>query len=237
MQFNRLFGAKFMRTIAASLCVVIALSASADAGLILNTASLAAPSTLIDFSQFGSNPSYIFTAGPVQVGGLVGEDVVYTSTTSASVIGGQGSYGLGQNGAWNGGRNGYLGINSPLDTITLRFNSGPVSGVGGLLNYGPDDGSFIISALASNNSVLETYLVSSLAPISTPNGSNLGAFRGISRATADIYGFSITGAFGVLDDLRFTRALAGETPEPTSIALLGMGAIGFARIARRRKTS
>lgn len=129
------------KNLIALLAIVFATAGTqqAMASLITSVGDLSGP-TVIDFSQFGA---FQFTAGPVQIGGLVGEDVTWESTSSNSVIG-NGSYNLGGNGTWTAGRDGYTGTNSDTAEMTYRFNDGPVNGVGGFMNYtinfdGPSD--------------------------------------------------------------------------------------------------
>jgi hypothetical protein len=211
----------------------------ANAQLVTSESSLATPQKVIDFSQFNSL-TLTPTAGPVQIGTLVGEDVVYTSTSGLSIVGNT-SYGFGSNGSWNTARNGYAGLNIPSGTITFTFNGGDVSGVGGFINYSPGSGGTpTITALGDFNNVLGTYDLATLAPISTPGGLNAGAFRGITQPTANIRKFQISGSYIVLDNLTFTRPSATATPEPGSIALLltsGLTCAAFLRCGKARKSA
>ena len=125
-----------------------------------------------------------------------------------------GAYGLAGNGQWGNGRTGYSGVNRGTGTMTYRFLDTPVSQVGGFVNYAPAQGlDSLIEALAQDGTVLEGYDVLSLAPIITPGGVNQGAFRGIARATADIYAFRVSNSFVVLDDLKFS-----DNASPPSVA-------------------
>lgn len=192
--------------------------------------------TVIDFSEFSGD--FLFGAGPVQIGVPAGLDIEWFSSNTSAVIG-NGSYGLDDNGSWTIGRNGYTGLNTDSGSMTFQFNDGPVAGVGGFMNYAiPGYGSAIIEALDQGGAVLESYDILALAPISTPNGIDEGAFRGIVRPQADIYGFRLLNAFDVLDDLTFTNVPAGP-PEPvptlsTWALILMAGLFGMVAFVRRR---
>jgi hypothetical protein len=195
--------------------------------------------TVVDFSQF--NGPALLTAGPVQVGKLVGEDIVYTANQSSSLIGNS-FYGLATNGFWNSDRIGFTGVNNDTDdppgpnAITFSFNSGPVNSVGGFMNYAPGlQGVARIEALGTGGTLLESYVLNIVAPISTPDATNAGAFRGIFRTKEDIVAFRYSGAAAVLDDLTFTRQQVPAIPEPATFFLVGTGVGGLAYRARLRR--
>lgn len=154
------------------------------------------------------------------------------STVQGGATIGDSLYNIIPNGSWNSGRVGFVGLNAPTGTMLLKFNTQPVSAVGALLNYsaglGPD---VIISALASDGSVLESYDLNTLAPINTPGGLNVGGFRGIVRSTADIYGFQVANSAVVLDDLTIGPAV----PEPSSVMLLSVGMLAVAGACWRKQ--
>jgi hypothetical protein len=178
-------------------CLIVAGLASASTADLLTSNTLEAPA-VIDFSQF---PEPTFVDAGVQIGDLVGEDVFVTALGDHRV--GPMNHGLGLNGTWT--RSGMLN-NAHLDGFaTITFNDGPVSGVGGFVNYAPDFGDYTIAALDSDGKVLESYNIVQDAPISTPGGLDAGVFRGIQRAKNDIYAFRLSFAFNVIDDLAFSR--------------------------------
>jgi len=205
----------------------------AHASLITLPSDIPSPSTVIDFSDY-AGVNTVTTVGPVQVGNLVGVDVTFSSDNPDGSLLGSGPYGLADNGAWDSSLT-MVGLNTDfvgfdLYTMTFSFNSGPVSAVGAFMNYAAFDGSFfgdvIISALAADSSVLEQWDITTDAPISTPNALNDGAFRGILRPTADIFGFSVSNSAAVLTNLTFSSTEASDTqvtPEPGSMILMLSG--------------
>jgi len=216
--------------LAAITIAVLGLAERASADFITNAGGVGEPSKTI---VFGTGDQ--FTAGPVQVGTAVGENITWSSTVGFSVVNYASWYGLVDNGSWDGfGTNGYTGLNTDVGEMTFRFLSGLVSQVGGFINYalgGYSD--VIISAYDINGNLLEAYNVNMLAPISTPGGTNEGAFRGISRATNDIAAFSVSNGYVVLDNLKFSRLEVEPAPLPPTAIPLGIGALVFAFFGRR----
>jgi hypothetical protein len=217
--------------------LLFVLAGTADAALITNAGNIT-NAEVIDFSQFTGTT---LTFGPVQVGGLVGRDVVFTSTVDNADSSippgshlGQGLYGLLDNGSWGNDGQTFVGFNDPESEgfMIFTFNDGPVSAVGGLVNYcictdlrPPFEPR--ISVFGTGMVLLETYDLFLNAPISTVASNegveqeNAGRFRGIARDYADIVAFGLTGSFIVLDDLRFGDARA--VPAPTGVILIGLG--------------
>jgi hypothetical protein len=206
----------------------------AKAELITSAAGIGGSPKVVDFSQFNSPFSNALV--PVQIGGLVGENITWSSSLADSVIG-SGTYLLGGNGVWNSDRT-FTGAIFDEAVMTYRFHDGPVSAVGGFMNYGIEDGVFVapvlLEALDINDNVLESYDLATLAAISTPGGINEGVFRGIVRATNDIFAFRISGRGIVLDDLTFARGpVTTHAPEPGTLWLFAIGA-ATAGVLRRR---
>jgi hypothetical protein len=215
----------------AALLLIPMVQHPANAALVTDLSTFVNP-TVIDFNQF--NSYFTYTAGPLQVGNPPTTDVTYSSTSSNSVIGAD-QYGLSSNGTWNSNETGYVGVNSASDTITFTLNNGPVSNVGAFVNYAPGYGTPTITALGAGGAPIETYDLSVAAPISTPGGTDAGAFRGISRPTADITGFQITGGYMVADNLTYSGSNTAAVPEGgTLVLVLPVFGLAMSLAARRR---
>lgn len=220
-----------------TLALPLALSlAPARAALITSNALVPPPQKVVDFSQFTGNFTFIDgTSAPIQIGGLVGEDITFSANTFAVI--GDGNFGLGANGSFDSGRVGFTGLNAGTGSLIYSFNTTPVSSVAGFINYSPNTGPNTVISAFNGATLLESYDISTLAPISTPGATNDGAFRGITRATADITSFTVSNQFVVLDNLTFSRAEVVAAPEPETWAMMGIGLLILGIATRRKKTT
>ena len=149
-----------------------------------------------------------FNPGPVLLDG-------FSWTGNPQVVSGNITYGLDTNGEWSVFED-FSWIATDEGTGSITVNLGGLFGlVGGFMNYAPNVGSdATITALAGDGvTVLETYDLVTLAPISTPNGLNAGAFRGISRAANDIGFFQLSNNFILAHTLEIGQS-AVAVPEP-----------------------
>lgn len=236
------------RTLGALLCALFPVISH---GALITQAPAGLPLAQIDFAD---RPAAENTMGPVSFTASDGTRVQFSATNSFGAAGFNAPlYGLGDNGIWsnsatiwnstgmsfawvNGGERGGIG-----STMRFSFLSGPVSAVGGLLNYvlatnNPynDPALFAIKALDQNGAVLESFRLEESAPIRTGGMANAGAFRGISRDAADIYAFEIQGA-GVIGSLLFSSSPA-SVPEPGTPLLLMSGLLACFSLRRIGKT-
>jgi len=214
---------------AIGMVVGLLVSTAASAALVTSSSSFPPGSQVVDFSQFTGAGEVNGTNGPVQVGGLVGVDVEFTCTNSAGYLENT-SWGFGTNGSWDSGRSGFAGVNGTGFPMVFTF-AAPIAAVGGFMNYDPGYGSVTIEALGAGSTVLESYDLTSAAPISVTGNDN-GAFRGIVRQNRDIVAFRVTGAFAGVDDLAIgagalipTLSLAGLAVLATLLAAAGVAVL------------
>ena len=224
------------RRLLAAATIVSALGwiGTASAALVTSSAGFPTPTVVIDFSAFaGCSPFGMAGCTPPET---IAPGVQFTGTSGfLGASGYDAAFSVGSNGSWDSGRNGYVGINDQMggSGIFAKFTfATPVSAVGVFENYAPG-GSWpdpILEVLDTFNTVLESYDLSIDAPISTPNATDAGAFRGVQRAMADISAIEFIDGYQVVDDLTFSSAVS----EPASLALLGAGLLGLGLVRRKR---
>ena len=190
-----------------------------------------------DVLKFDEHPNQELTLGPVTLTANSGALVSFTASNSFEAAGFSGIlYGLGTNGVWSNDAYSFAWVNGSEDggyssKMTFTFLSGPVSFVGGLINYSPGEEGYYdakavsINALGKNGNVLEAYSLEGIAPIRTPGQGNVGDFRGIARATADIYAFQIQGA-SVVRTISFSSS-PSPVPEASAelLAVFGLATV------------
>lgn len=217
-------------------------AASAQAGLI--TSAPPGGTTLLDFNAF---PDQRISLGPVDLFAENGAKATFTAINPFGVaVFSSILYGLGDNGVWSNKAYTSASVNGDeqqglLSSMTFTFETG-VATVGGFMNYvfstspNPyyDASTVAIRALGKDGSILEEYKLEELAPIRTLNGENEGAFRGITRAGADIFAFQMTGGT-IVRNLQFDGAALAPVPEPASIALFTGALFALGAATRRGK--
>lgn len=166
-----------------------------------------------------------FTAGPVHENGMT-----FTSTSTSSVYGYNGSYGLASNGSWNG-NSPYIGLNTTgVDQyMTITFDN-PVASVLSFINYAPGSGASYIAVYDAMNRLIESLTLD----IATPNGTNAGASFGFTESSNSIKSIRFGDEYIVARDIRTSAAVV---PVPGTLPLIGLGIAGLVVLSGRRKTA
>lgn len=183
--------------------------------------SLSAQAALITSAPLDGTTTVV-PAGPGCGGGPIGAITISEFTNPVCWPTGQ-SFGLSDNGNWNNpaGSFGLIGINSATAYFILDLGAAYAS-VGVFMNYPIPlgNGGPVLSALAADGvTILESYNIHSLAPISTPNAVNAGAFRGIARSSADIRYLQVASGFAAVHSITVAPS-ATAVPEPGTLFLL-----------------
>jgi len=203
------------------------------AGSVLVTllAASLASAALVTTTPLGGTTT-VFPGGDGIYGGpgsgtVAGFPITYTTDVVYDYDGG---FGMGSNGSWSWGM---IGIDASSGWLQIDLG-GLYTSVGGFMNYSPGNGDPTISAIAADGTtVLESYILSTDAPISTPDETNGGAYRGIERPTADIGYFRIENSYLGMHDITLGGLAAPpEIPEPSTL-LLTLSAAGALWLRRR----
>ncbi len=228
----------FTAVAAISIAAFAATGASASV-LVTSPGAYGGPS--LDLTPY-ANGSYNFTFGPVTVGpgmtftanpGCSGAYPCGGNSGRGSVVG-QGSYGLGANGSFGGAAT-YIGVDSGTGYDTIMFSQAQTQFYG-YWNYGPGFGdNATISTVDSLGTVLQSFDLTVLAPISTPGGFNAFQFRGI-EGTDQFQGIRFGGNYLLLAATATGDPTDGGVPEPAtwSMLIMGFGAVGSLLRRRRR---
>lgn len=215
----------------AAISAAIAVSACPGRAILVNnTSSFVSPVVTTNFNPI---PINTFSGGPDLFTASNGDSIRFDSTNPGSVINYSGGYGFNSNGSWNLTM---AGLNSGSGFMDFTFIDGPVSAVGGFLNWAPgtnNPNEMYIAALDGAGNVLETYGLN----FSTGGGTNTGSDYFIKRSTADIATLRLGDSYVGIANFTFDDA-PGMAAVPGPLPLFGVAAaFGYSRKLRKRIVS
>lgn len=192
----------------------------------------ARPQKLADFSQFAGSLTGL--GGSLDVGPANESPINWTASGPGAMYG-NGTFKFLPKGSWDSGMQGYVAAlagSGGWHTMTFEFARHPVAAVGVFLQY-KDGGHVVMEALDQSLNVLESFDVTTAAPI-TATGTNSGAFRGFVRDEDEIYALRIRQDSAVLvDQLVLARIVPVPAAAWAGLALLA--GVGMGRVLRRKK--
>jgi len=213
-----------MTKIAALLVTAAALMVSQAGATVVFSYSGGTPQTMPALEYFGPGPQ------------TFGSPTITWSSTNATMQGGSvfgynEGYGFLANGFWDAGVGTMAGVNDSFaaygvtDTMTFAFSS-PVSSVGGFFNYVPGGPTpTTIAVWDSSMHLIESYNLTFLTNGTTDSGQNIGFIDpGIAY-------FTMTDNYVAIAQMVTNFS---TTPEPSSLLLMGSGALGLAGLLRRK---
>lgn len=197
----------------------------AHALLVTTTSGFSNPIVTTNFDPI---PANTFSSGPLTFLTSNGDEVRFTSTHS-SVINYSNGYGFAANGGWTAPLL-MAGLDDPDGYMDFTFLGGPVSAVGGFLNWVPGEsaGDMYIEALDGLGNVLESYDLNFL----TDGTTNSGAFYYIQRNIAEITTLRLGDSFVGIAEFTYDKAPA-DVPAPLPI-FGAAAAYGYSRKLRNR---
>jgi hypothetical protein len=241
-------------SIAASGIVTSGAFAPAQAVGVLLTSEVGYTGPALDLGAASANGQYNFTLGPVFLanGITFSSNVIGSVSRNTAVQGeasvlGQGKYDLGDNGYFDLPAV-YAGLDGPKGYMTFSF-ANAVQSFGAFVNYAPgygvnplpgvDPGDNPTISTYNGNTLLSSFDLSALAPISSPGQLNHFEFRGISEATASITSFRLGGSY-ILATGTANGSLnipVTEVPEPFTIVGTLVGGSAALRMRKKLKSS
>lgn len=198
------------------------------ASLVQSTSGFVDPIALPNFDPI---PPSTLSSGPLTIVAPNGDLIDYVSTNQYSVInyqGGLGNYDFTPNGVWDGSLS-MAGLNDGDGYMDFTFLDGPVSAVGGFLNYAPGSpADMFIAVLNAVGDELEHHDLE----FSTGGGLNIGENYYIQRRNADIITFRVGRSFAGIAHFAYD---AHVPPVPSPLPGLGfVAAFGCSRRLRSR---